>query len=150
MTDFNPKADSAKLLWDRLSGKYTLTPGSNQNQLFEGRELSGTQFYQPFRGQSEIIERLPEDQASQLEYIQASNLTIKRKAGGKVKLTESRVFRLSNGKCSIWRADSNGIALENLGTLVRPGSTPEKSQEVIFDVVQEVGNTGKEGDHLAL
>ena len=68
-----------------------------------------------------------------------------------MKFTESRVFLLSNGECSIWRADSNSVALENLGTLVlRPGSAPEKSQEVIFEVVQEVGNTRKEGDHLAL
>ena len=66
-------------------------------------------------------------------------------------LTESRVFPLSNEECSIWRADSNGVALEKLGTLVlRPGSAPEKSQEVMFEVVQEVGNTGKEGDHIAL
>ena len=68
-----------------------------------------------------------------------------------MKFTESRVFSLSNGECSIWRADSNSVALENLGTLVlSPGSAPEKSQEVMFEVVQEVGNTRKEGDHLAM
>ena len=68
-----------------------------------------------------------------------------------MKSTGSRVFHFSNGECSIWRADSKSVALENLGTLVlRPGSAPEKSQEVIFEVVQEVGNTRKEGDHPAL
>ncbi|KAM0802344.1 hypothetical protein BDR22DRAFT_887581 [Usnea florida] len=78
--------------------------------------------------------RLPEDQAYQPEYIKTSNLTLKRKAGG-----------------NVWRADSNGAALENSGTLVlRPGSAPAKSREVTFDVVQEVENTGREGDRLAL
>ena len=143
--------DIAKLLRHRLPGKYTLTRLSNQNQLFEGRELPSTHFYQPFKGQSEITDRLPKDKAYQLEYVQKTNLTGKRIAGGKVDTSESRVFRLSNGECSIWNADSNDVAVKRLGTLVlRPGTAPEKSQEVLFEVVQELGNAGKEGDHLTL
>ena len=64
--------------------------------------------------------------------------------------SKSRVFRLSNGECSIWNTDSNGVVLEKLGTLVlNPGTAPQKSR-VVFEVVQEPGNAGKEGDHLAL
>ena len=150
MSGFNQKADLAKLLWDRLPGTYTLTRGSNQNHLFEGRELPGTHFCQPFRGQSEITDRLPEDKAYQLEYVQRSNIKGERIAGGEVETSESRVFRLSNGECSIWNADSSGVVLEKLGVLVlRPGTASEKSK-VMFEVVQEPRNAGREGDFIAL
>ena len=72
--------DSAKLLWDRLPGTYTLTRGSNQNQLFEGCELPVTQFYQSFKGQSEITDRISEDKACQLDYVQKSNIKGERAA----------------------------------------------------------------------
>ena len=76
---------------------------------------------------------------------------IKRKAVGKASEPKAAPTHSQNRECSIWRADIKSVALESLGTLVlRPGSAPEKSQEVIFEVVQEVGNTGKEDDYLAL
>ena len=150
MSGLKQNANLAKLLWDRLPGKYTLTRDSNQNQLFEGRELPSNQFWQPFKGDSEITARLPQDKAYDLEYVQKSNIKGDRIAGGEVQMSESRVFRLSNGECSIWNADSGGVVLETLGVLVlKPRTASEKSQ-VKFEVAQELRNAGKEGDHLVL
>ncbi|KAM0801324.1 hypothetical protein BDR22DRAFT_888633 [Usnea florida] len=52
---------------------------------------------------------------------------------------------------STYGTDSALRGLENLGTLVlRPGSALQESEEVRFEVVQEVGNTRTEGGHLVL
>ena len=135
----------AKLLRDRLPGKYTLTRLSNQNQLFEGRELPSTHFCQPLKGQSEITDRLPKDKTYQLAYVQEFNLTGKRIAGGVVETSKTHVFRLSNGECSIWNTDSNDVVLEKLGILVlKPGTAPQKSR-VTFEVVQEPGTRWNRG-----
>ena len=140
----------AELLRGHFPCKYTVTRASNQNQLFEGRELPSNRFWQPFKGESEITARIPQDKAYHLEFVQKSNMKGERIAGGVVETSESRVFRLSNGQCSIWDADANGVVLAKLGTLVlSPGTAPEKSQ-VMFAVVQEPGNAGKEGDDIAL
>ena len=69
-------------------------------------------------------------------------------------MSVERVIRYLNGTMDhgrMYRIDSALRGLENLGTLVlRPGIAPEKSLEVMFEVVQEVGKTRKEGGHLVL
>ena len=69
-------------------------------------------------------------------------------------MSVERVVRYLKGTMdhgSTYGTDSALRGLENRGTLVlRPGSAPEKSQEVIFEVVQEVENTRKECGHLRL
>ena len=150
MTDFNPNADSAKLLWDRLPGRYNFHRESTYDLLFEGQEFSSSELKHHATGRSQISTRTPTDSRYQYECLQTSDLTyMVRKSVLPKKTTETRVFRFSNGEWSIWRSGSDGVALEKSAVLtLRHEIAPPVAQDAkkvrgpSFRVVQEPKRLG--------
>ena len=151
MTDSNPNADSAKLLWNRLPGEYDLHRVSNYDQPLEGHELASSDLERLFSGRSVITSCAPTDPRYQYECLQTSELTyMVRKSGVPKKTTESGVLQYSSGEGSIWKSDSGGTVVGKMADLrvrheIAPPVEPhnKKAWKASFRLVQEPINAGE-------
>lgn len=85
----------------------------HHDQIINGEKVTNTDIVSPSYGSSRVTPSICTDPAfHEYELLQNIALKLVTKGGKEAIKTENRVFRLQNGKWSIWDADSNGVAVD--------------------------------------
>ena len=88
-------------LWNRMAGRYAMYRLAHHDQTIDGEVFKCDDIESPSLGYSEITAR-PSTESGYFELLQRSKLQIITKSGKIATIPEKRIFRLRDGKWSIW------------------------------------------------